>query len=117
MRAKYDRVVDGFRDNFRDKPRWITEIGFPSRGGAGVTNVSSRTQCRRVRVAYLKYADRNRIKTFIVHRPFDDRSQEANDFGLINHDLAADPPDPSYGPRPGYLALAERVVGTGFGGC
>jgi hypothetical protein len=99
----YDNQVSLLRDAFKDKNRWITEIGYPSVATGQLESGSIRSQRRRLLRAHFEYARLPRIQSFVVH------NLVGSELGLLNDDLspkvlAGEPPT-----RSGYCRLAERV--------
>jgi hypothetical protein len=73
-------------------PRWLTEIGFPSHpvDGKVPDNIDDKDQRRRLLAAYRRFASRNIVHAFIIHRLRDaaQGTGEDHEFGVLNSDLS-----------------------------
>jgi hypothetical protein len=90
--TRYQRVLDGLPTGWNQqpniKPIWITEVGFPSiRVSADQPPASERRQRRKLRETYFRFAVRDRVKAFIIHRLIDSAA-EPRGFGVLREDLS-----------------------------
>ena len=93
---RYERLVGILSGPIAERPRWITEIGFPS--GVPDAGQTLRTQRARLNLAYTHFRRKPNLKAFIVHTLQDGSPKDS---GVLN------PTDASKC-KPVYRDLAEK---------
>jgi len=65
---RYRAFENGLQSTYAGLDRYITEIGFPSKGERALGYATERKQRQRLRSAFRRFASEPKIKSFIVHR-------------------------------------------------
>lgn len=116
---RYTQYREGLRPGFDGKPRWLTEVGFPSAGTGELSYATKAIQRQRLREAYFHLKRKDQLQAFIIHRLVDDDDPDADDpdlepengnFGTINRNG-----DGSIGqPKWIFCRLARMATGIGL---
>jgi hypothetical protein len=104
VKSRYNNLI-GSLGPLSSKPRWITEIGFPSAPlNAGQTEI---TQRERLKEAYKQFGNTPNVKAFIIHRLVDD-DDNGKQYGVLQEGLSAC--KPVYSDLASFRNLQSRVV-------
>lgn len=104
---QYDELWQNLPPALANRPRWITEIGFPS-AASQETIGNPKRQRERLADLYVRFAQRDAVSTFLVHTLIDGPgvpSDTNGRFGVFEANCT---------PRPAAYKLAE-LTGTTLG--